>query len=85
VGSNPIVSTTCHLTRIAHLIETQSPSTASVRFRSLRQFFGWLDDEGERAGANPMEEMRPPMVPERAVPVLTCGRPSGPAMTAWPG
>jgi integrase/recombinase XerC len=56
---------------ITHLIETRSPSTASVRFRSLQQFFGWLDDEGELGGANPMEKMRPPMVPERPVPVLT--------------
>jgi len=56
---------------ITHLIETRSPSTASVRFRSLQQFFGWLDEEGELAGANPMERMRPPMVPERPVPVLT--------------
>jgi integrase/recombinase XerC len=56
---------------ITHLIETRSPSTASVRFRSVQQFFGWLDDEGELAGTNPMEKMRPPMVPERPVPVLT--------------
>jgi integrase/recombinase XerC len=56
---------------ITHLIETRSPSTASVRFRSLQQFFGWLAEEGELAGANPMEKMRPPMVPERPVPVLS--------------
>jgi integrase/recombinase XerC len=56
---------------ITHLIETRSPSTASVRFRSLQQFFGWLADEGELSGASPMEKMRPPMVPERPVPVLT--------------
>jgi integrase/recombinase XerC len=56
---------------ITHLIESRSPSTASVRFRSLQQFFGWLAEEGELAGANPMEKMRPPMVPERPVPVLS--------------
>ena len=56
---------------ITHLIETRSPSTASVRFRSLQQFFGWLAEEGELPGLNPMEKMRPPMVPERPVPVLT--------------
>jgi site-specific recombinase XerD len=55
---------------ITHLIETRSASTASVRFRSLQQFFGWLAEEGELA-ANPMEKMRPPMVPERPVPVLS--------------
>jgi site-specific recombinase XerD len=56
---------------ITHLIETRSPSTGSVRFRSLQQFFGWLAEEGELPGPNPMEKMRPPMVPERPVPVLT--------------
>jgi site-specific recombinase XerD len=56
---------------ITHLIESRSPSTASVRFRSLQQFFGWLAEEGELTGANPMEKMRPPMVPERPVPVLS--------------
>ncbi|MGH9287980.1 MAG: tyrosine-type recombinase/integrase [Acidimicrobiales bacterium] len=56
---------------ITHLIDTRSPSTASVRFRALQQFFGWLADEGELVGPNPMEKMRPPMVPERPVPVLT--------------
>jgi site-specific recombinase XerD len=56
---------------ITHLIETRSAATASVRFRSLQQFFGWLVDEGELVGTNPMEKMRPPIVPERPVPVLT--------------
>jgi integrase/recombinase XerC len=56
---------------ITHLIDTRSPATASVRFRSLQQFFGWLAEEGELPGLNPMEKMRPPVVPERPVPVLT--------------
>ena len=56
---------------ITHLIETRSASTASVRFRSLQQFFGWLDDEEELAGPNPMAKMKPPLVPEKPVPVLT--------------
>jgi integrase/recombinase XerC len=46
---------------ITHLIETRSPSTASVRFRALQQFFGWLAGEGELPEPNPMEKMRPPM------------------------
>jgi hypothetical protein len=47
---------------ITRLIETRSPSTASVRFRSLQQFFGWLAEEGELAGTNTMKKMRPPVV-----------------------
>jgi site-specific recombinase XerD len=65
------VTRDCVADFITHLIETRSPSTASVRFRSLQQFFGWLAEEGELPGLNPMEKMRPPMVPERPVPVLT--------------
>jgi site-specific recombinase XerD len=38
------------------------PATVSQRFRSLQQFFRWLDDEGEVDGS-PMAKMRPPLVP----------------------
>jgi site-specific recombinase XerD len=56
---------------ITHLIEHKSASTASVRFRALQQFFNWLEDEEELAGPNPMAKMKPPIVPEKPVPVLT--------------
>ena len=56
---------------ITHLIETLSPSTASVRFRSLQQFFGWLAEEGELPGPNSMERMRSPM---SRSPPDRCGR-----------
>jgi site-specific recombinase XerD len=56
---------------ITHLLETKSASTASVRFRALQQLFKWLEDEEELAGPNPMAKMRPPLVPEKPVPVLT--------------
>jgi len=55
---------------ITHLIEDKSASTASVRFRALQQFFNWLEDEEELAGPNPMAKMKPPLVPEKPVPVL---------------
>jgi integrase/recombinase XerC len=55
---------------ITQLIETKSPSTASVRYRALQQLFGWLEDEEELAGPNPMAKMKPPLVPEKPVPVL---------------
>jgi len=55
---------------IAHLVETRSAATASVRFRALQQFFAWLIDEEEIA-ASPMMRMKPPTVPEHPVPVLS--------------
>jgi site-specific recombinase XerD len=55
---------------IAEQVETRSAATASVRFRALQQFFAWCVDEEELA-VNPMGKMRPPVVPERPVPVLS--------------
>ena len=54
---------------IAEQVETRSAATASVRFRALQQFFAWCGDE-EELDVNPMAKMRPPVVPERPVPVL---------------
>ncbi|MGY1733913.1 tyrosine-type recombinase/integrase [Geodermatophilus sp. SYSU D01045] len=55
---------------MAHLIETRSASTANVVYRALQQFIRWLLDE-EEIDRSPMERMRPPIVPEKPVPVLT--------------
>jgi integrase/recombinase XerC len=55
---------------MAHLIETRSASTANVVYRALQQFIKWLQDE-EEIDRSPMERMRPPIVPEKPVPVLT--------------
>ena len=55
---------------LAHLLERWSPSTAAARYRSLRQFFRWLDEDGE-LDVSPMAKMRPPQVPEQPVPVLS--------------
>ena len=49
-------------------LERTSPSSAATRYRSLRQLFTWLDDEGEIQGS-PMAKMRPPKIPEKPVPV----------------
>src|SRR4051812_22341486 len=54
---------------IGHLIETRSPSTANVVYRALQQFMKWLLDE--EIDRSPMERMKPPIVPEKPVPVLT--------------
>jgi site-specific recombinase XerC len=54
---------------VAELART-APSSAATRYRSLQQLFKWLDDEGEISGS-PMAKMRPPIIPEQAVPVLS--------------
>lgn len=52
------------------LLEERSAATAANRYRSLKQFFRWAEEEDEVAGS-PMAGMRPPHVPEQPVPVLT--------------
>src|SRR3712207_718990 len=52
------------------IFETRSASTANVVYRALQQFVKWLVDE-EEIDRSPMERMKPPIVPERPVPVLT--------------
>ncbi len=47
-----------------------SASTAANRYRSLQQFFRWMEDEGEISNS-PMLKMRPPKVPEQPVPIFT--------------
>lgn len=54
---------------IGHLLDTRSPATANVRYRSLQQFWKFLMVEGE-IQRSPMEQMKPPHVPESPVPVL---------------
>jgi site-specific recombinase XerD len=52
------------------LIETRSASTAETRYRGLRQFFAWCEDEGEIT-RSPMTKMKPPRVAEQPVDVPT--------------
>lgn len=54
---------------MAHLSARRAPATVSVRFRALQQFFKWLVEEGE-VDANPMAGLRPPLVPDKPVPVV---------------
>jgi site-specific recombinase XerC len=54
---------------IAAELERTAPSSAATRYRSLQQLFRWLDGEDEIDGS-PMAKMRPPIIPERPVPVL---------------
>lgn len=54
---------------IAVEVKRASASTASVRYRSLQQFFKWLAEHGE-IDASPMGGMSPPIIPEQPVPVI---------------
>jgi site-specific recombinase XerD len=47
-----------------------SPATVSVRYRALQQLFTWLAEE-EYVDASPMARMKPPLVPEVPVDVLS--------------
>ncbi|MEX5636446.1 tyrosine-type recombinase/integrase [Parafrankia sp. FMc2] len=46
-----------------------SPATVNNRYRSLQQFFTWCLEE-EEIDRSPMERTKPPIVPEKPVPVL---------------
>jgi integrase/recombinase XerD len=51
------------------LLDRYSPAYASNQFRSLQQFFKWLATEEDIP--DPMTGLRPPLVPEKPVPVFT--------------
>jgi site-specific recombinase XerD len=55
---------------LVHVRDTRSASTAETRYRGLRQFFAWCEDEGEIT-ASPMRKMHPPKVAEQPVDVPT--------------
>jgi site-specific recombinase XerD len=55
---------------LADLLARWKPATAANRYRSLKVFYAWLEDEGEIA-ANPMAKMKPPAIPEQPVPVVS--------------
>ena len=56
---------------ITHLLETRKATTASTRYRALHALFRWLEEEGEiLRGKHPMQNMKPPRLPEHAPPVL---------------
>lgn len=54
---------------IADQLAKWAPATASVRFKSLQQFFKWALEEREIT-ADPMAHMKPPAVAEVPVPVV---------------
>jgi site-specific recombinase XerD len=54
---------------LASELELVSPSSVSIRYRGLQQFFRWCVEDGE-VSASPTVNMRPPVVPEQPVPVI---------------
>ena len=55
---------------IADILSRSKPSTAATRYKCLPLFFAWCEDEGE-IQRSPMEKMKPPIVPEEPVDVIT--------------
>lgn len=55
---------------LADLGQRSKASTVQTRYKALRLFFQWAEDEGE-IQHSPMEKIRPPMVPEQPVAVLS--------------
>lgn len=55
---------------ITEVLETRASATAATRYRDLKQFFRWLEDEGEIAESS-MRRMRPPQINEKPVPVIS--------------
>lgn len=55
---------------IAHLLDTQKPTTAANRFRSLQAFWRFATLDGEIVKESPMARMAPPKIPLQEVPVL---------------
>jgi integrase len=55
---------------IAELLVHQKPATARNRYRALKVFFVWLENEGE-IKTSPMGRMKPPHVPETPAPIIS--------------
>ena len=54
---------------IAELLTSRSAATASTRYKQLQALYRWLEDEEEIA-LNPMARMKPPIVPDKPIPVV---------------
>ncbi|MCZ7414270.1 tyrosine-type recombinase/integrase [Streptomyces sp. WMMC897] len=55
---------------ITQLRDRTSAATAHQQFRALKTFFKWLVEE-EELTLSPMRTMKPPVLPEKEVPVIT--------------
>lgn len=55
---------------VAEQLERWKPKTAQIRYGNVVQFFKWCVEEGEIT-RSPMTNMKPPVVPEVPVPVVS--------------
>jgi len=60
----------CVETFMLDQLERLSPATAAARYAGVRAFFTWAVDQ-QQIGASPLGNMKPPVIPEVPVPVLT--------------
>ena len=54
---------------MADLLSRRAPSTAATYYKVLKILYAWLVEEEEIA-ADPMARMRPPIVPDKPVPIV---------------
>jgi site-specific recombinase XerD len=54
---------------MADLLARRAASTAATYYKVLKILYGWLVEEEEIA-ANPMARMKPPIVPDKPVPIV---------------
>ena len=54
---------------LGELLQRRAPETVATRYRRLRILYRWLEEEDEIT-ADPMAEMKPPIIPEQPVPVV---------------
>jgi site-specific recombinase XerD len=54
---------------LADLLARRSAATAATRYKVLRVLYRWLEEEEDVP--NPMAKMRPPLIPEQPVPVIS--------------
>jgi hypothetical protein len=55
---------------LATELERVSPTSVHIRYRGLQQFLRWAVEDGETA-VSPMTNMRPPVVPEQPVAMIS--------------
>jgi site-specific recombinase XerD len=54
---------------LSDLLSRRAPATAATYYKVLKLLYQWLEDEDE-IPTSPMAKMRPPIVPDRPVPVI---------------
>jgi hypothetical protein len=53
---------------LADILRRRSANTAATRYKVMRVLYRWLEEEEELP--NPMARMKPPIIPERPIPIV---------------